>query len=424
MKRLFVLCLAQVILQAFGVGQNASNNLQMSPTKMSPGEAYRYSMQPFVDARQAPNDYTDADKWAWRLSIARAKEQCAGLAPFKEQTEELLALGKLCLLGQDFESARAALIAYLGLPKMASAEEAHVLLARAFLGLKWISSAESQMQSLMSVFPYDADIHLAIDQVIDAAEASNNPMDTAVMDRLNDQQLPFTLKALANGGSLKGADIAVDASTLARDALRCAGALRRIGKPKDAEAIVSQVKAALEAPPIATSASALVIQTALARYAMTGQASPWKTVHGTAILSNGTLVPSSAMFTGRKTVIVVFSLAAPASSDVINKIAAALQQNKQELAVKLIAATSYAANAGEDTQSRAVLETLKAFRPSIPARVPLLIAPENELKVFSIDAYPAAIVIGENGQVQFVDVISGTEGSIHRVLKSLLAPQR
>jgi hypothetical protein len=43
---------------------------------MSPSEAYLYAMQPFTNAHSAPDDLTDADKWALGIGIARAKEQC------------------------------------------------------------------------------------------------------------------------------------------------------------------------------------------------------------------------------------------------------------------------------------------------------------------------------------------------------------
>src|ERR1700723_1589837 len=43
---------------------------------LSPTEAYLYAMQPFTNARSAPDDLTDSDKWALGIGIARAKEQC------------------------------------------------------------------------------------------------------------------------------------------------------------------------------------------------------------------------------------------------------------------------------------------------------------------------------------------------------------
>ena len=45
-----------------------------------------------------------------------------------------------------------------------------VLLVRALLGLNDPGSAELVVRSLLRDFPYDAEIHFAIDQVIDASE--------------------------------------------------------------------------------------------------------------------------------------------------------------------------------------------------------------------------------------------------------------
>ena len=40
-------------------------------------------MQPFQDARSAPNDLTEADQWALGLGASRAHEQCEAIAPMK-----------------------------------------------------------------------------------------------------------------------------------------------------------------------------------------------------------------------------------------------------------------------------------------------------------------------------------------------------
>jgi hypothetical protein len=99
------------------------------------------------------------------------------------------------------------------LPEPKAPEVGRLLLARAFVGLGSIDSAESQMESLVSLFPYDASIHLGIDMVIDAAYASDATDDLAVVPRLDELQLPHIFDALAHGGSLTGNGDSVDAAT-------------------------------------------------------------------------------------------------------------------------------------------------------------------------------------------------------------------
>ncbi|MGC2619502.1 MAG: hypothetical protein WA414_10710, partial [Acidobacteriaceae bacterium] len=61
--------------------------LPNAPT-MSPGEAYLYAMQPFNQARSAPNDLSEADEWALGIGVARAKEQCEALGKVKFAGED------------------------------------------------------------------------------------------------------------------------------------------------------------------------------------------------------------------------------------------------------------------------------------------------------------------------------------------------
>jgi hypothetical protein len=261
--------------------------LQTAPDavpKLSAGEAFRYAMQPFVDARSAPNDLTDADQWALGLGVSRARQECQALTATKQEGEDLLAFGRLCAFGQVLEPARTALIDYLALPKMEDAKGAHLALARVFEGLGWTTSAESQVDSLTSLFPYDADIHWAVDQVIEAAEAPSNDnavLGPGVVDRLNNLQLPFLLKALAAGEPLKGKDSTVDPSVLVRDALRCAAAMRDAGKKKEAADVVEQIRTLASVPAIAQTASKPAIDSAFARYALFGQPVPFEALHGT-----------------------------------------------------------------------------------------------------------------------------------------------
>jgi hypothetical protein len=409
---------------------------------MSPSDAYLYAMQPFANARAAPDDLTDADKWALGIGIARAKQQCEALSKQTLQDEDLLAFGKLCIFGQDFDPARRSLINYLALPQAKSPELGRLLLTRAFLGLHSIASAESQLESLLSLYPYDASIHLGIDLVVDAAAASDAVDDLDVIPRLNEQQLPHILDALAHGGAVPDSNgDSVDAAILVRDALRCADALRRAYKPDDANKILAQVSTLASADPIAHSANYPAIENALIRYQWLLHPSPIRSLHGTELPVTGPpiqrvvplydpdpaahrIVRGSGDHTiihmlDDRTLVLVFSLAGPASSATIQQILARLAQEHITPGLKVIAVTSYAANVGDDTANFDVFTNIRAFRNGLPLTLPVYLIPDTELKPFAIDMWPAAILFDGKGRILWLNTLSGSTGGIRQMERDM-----
>src|ERR1700761_3108799 len=172
---------------------------------LSPSESYKAALAPLIQTRNQPDDLTDADKAALGIGIARAGRDCLSLSAsdsdFAANPKEVFALGQLCNFGQQFEPAREAFVKYLALPDPPEREQALALLIHALLGLKDAGSAEPQVDSLLRDYPYDALIHGAINQVIDAAEGSrvNN-----IALELCAKQREATLPLLAAGKTLEG----------------------------------------------------------------------------------------------------------------------------------------------------------------------------------------------------------------------------
>src|ERR1700677_4554580 len=83
---------------------------------LSPSEAYKAALAPFQAARAQPDDLTDADRFALQIGIARASHDCRALSADASSVggdeKELIALGELCLFGQEYAPARAALTKY------------------------------------------------------------------------------------------------------------------------------------------------------------------------------------------------------------------------------------------------------------------------------------------------------------------------
>lgn len=410
---------------------------------MSPAEAYLYAMQPFNNARSAPDDLTDADQWALGIGVARAKEQCELHKRDKFDGEDLLAMGKLCIFGHDYNWARQYLIAYIGLPQPQSPEVGRLLLARAFVGLQSISSAESQIESLLSLYPYDASIHLGIDMVVDTAAASDATDDLDVIGRLDEQQLPHTLDALAHGGIVPESNgDQVNLLLLVNDALRCADTLRRAFKQDQADAIVTKVKAAVAADAIVRSALYPAIQNALARYALPGQTSAVRSFHGDELPMTGPPVPRAVPLydtdpaahrivrringtttmvrtTDDRTLVIVFSLAGPASQSAIRQTLVRLAQDHLTPGLRVFAVTSYAANVGTDTPVPAVLQSLREFRSTLPPTLPVYLVPDSQLQPFAIDTWPAAILFDGKGKITWLNMLSGSPGSVAQMARQI-----
>ena len=408
---------------------------------MSPSDAWLYAMQPLNNARSAPDDLSDADRWALSIGVARAKQQCELRSKDPFEGEDLLAMGKLCIFGQDYEPARQFLVSYIGLPQPKSPEVGRLLLIRSFIGLGSIVTAANQTESVVSLYPYDASIDLAIDMVIDAAAGSDATSDLEGMPRLEALQLPHILDALTTyKGPMTSNGDTVDAVLLVRDALRSADQLRRNGKPDDAVKIFEQVKAAAAAPSIATSASDPAIENALTRYQLYHQASPIRTLHATVLTASGPLAkrtiplydtnPAARRIVKRsgrdmtirilddRTLVLVFSLAGPASASAIRDMLARLQHDQLKPG-NIVAVTSYAANTGDDAANPTVLAALRAFRAGLPPDLPVLLVPDSELKPFAIDAWPAAIFFDGKARILWMDILSGSTGSIHQAVREM-----
>ena len=410
---------------------------------LSPADAYIYALQPFTNAHNAPNDLTDADKWALGIAIARGKDQCENLRRQTLHSEDLLALGKLCILGQDFDPARGALIPYVILPDAKSPELGRLLLTKAFLGLQDFSSAESQMESLLTLFPYDASIHIGIDLVVDAASASDAVDDLAVIPRLNQQQLPHILDALVHAGTVPPSNgDTVDPALLVRDALRIADALRRDGQPDEADKILAQVAAAASADPLAHSAEAPAIQNALIRYQWFEHPTPIRTLIGNELppivgtpthrvplydpdpaaqqtvlrLQVGT---TTIRMKNDLTLVFVFSLASPACAVAIQQTLAGLAKDHAGSGMKIVAVTSFAANLGDDAPNQAALDAIRAFHAELPAALPVFLLPDSELKPFAIDMWPAAILFDGQGRILDLETLSGSPGSAGTLVRHI-----
>jgi hypothetical protein len=411
------------------------------PTPLSPSEAYKSSMAPFVAAKAQPNDLTDADQFALGIGKAQATRDClaisANTSPFAGNGKELLALGELCLFGDQYEPARATLVQYLALPDPPERKLALVLLIRALLGLKEPDGAEAQISSLLRDYPYDAQIHFAIDQVIDAMEAANspNPFQSVQVLQLCQQQNAVTLPLLTGGKALVGKEISASASTLFLDAVRCAGLARSLGRagftsanPPAANPMeirlaeelrrvsqqvdtLQQLSAIARQPDWAGTADLAPMQAALARQLMVRQHAPLSALHAH-VLGKTTILPSTIPLTRGKVVLLPFTLWSPNATDVARAVSS---QAPQQI---IYAITSWSANTGsDDAPSKIILAALRLWQETCPPKVKMLIVPDAELRAFQADSFPAGVVMVD-GIVRSNSLLS-SQGAVRMLVRAL-----
>ena len=389
---------------------------QESSTPLSPSEAYKAAMAPFNAAKAQPGDLTDADKLALGIGMADASRNCRVLSTdnyaYATDPKELLALSELCIFGQQYELARATLVRYLAAPEPPEKKLALVLVVRALLGLNEPNSAEAEVRSLLRDYPYDAQIHFAIDQVIDGLEGENPGFNQLAL-QLCATQNAVTLPLLTSGKGFEGKDINASPSVLFADAMRCAALAAEFEEPTTQD-ILSKLTAIVQQPSWAQTADLPPMQAALARQTAVGRRVPLGGLHGHSI-SNSTLLPRSISLVSGTILLVPFTLWAPSAQDVVLDLARFAPQQP------IYTITSWRANTGrEDVPSHEILVALNSWRQNLPRHVYMLIVPDAELRAFHADSFPSGIVIS-GGVVRWNGVLS-SRGAERMLLHTLKDP--
>jgi hypothetical protein len=391
---------------------------QTSSTKLSPSEAYKAAMAPFNAAKAQPGDLTDADKFALGIGMADALRNClalsADISAFAADPKELLALSELCIFGQQYEPARLTLEKYLELPAPTERKLALVLLVRALLGLNEPNAAEAEVRGLLHDYPYDAQIHFAVDQVIDGLEGESPGFNRLAL-QLCAMQNANTLPLLTSGKALEGKDINASPSVLFADAVRCAALTAELAKASTQDTL-SELSAIAQQPGWIPTADFAPMQAALARQTAVGGRVPLSGLHGH-LISNNTLLPRSVSLEGGTALLVPFTLWAPSARDVVLDLARFAPQQP------IYAVTSWKANTGrEDVPSGEILMALNSWRQNLPRHVYLLIVPDIELRAFYADSFPLGIVV-RGGVVRWNSVLS-SRGAERMLVHALNDPAR
>jgi hypothetical protein len=380
---------------------------------LSPSEAYKAALAPLQASRTQPDDLTDADRFALQIGIARGSRDCRALSSnassLDTDAKELIALGDLCLFGQEFGPARAALTKYLALPQPPERKRAMVLLVQALLGLNDPGSAELVVRSLLHDFPYDAEIHFAIDQVIDASEGLSDGLNKMAFN-LCATQNAVTLPLLTSGKALEGKEASASASVLFNDVVRCVSLAKGRDEPSGQEAM-RQLTAIAQMQSWQGTADYSPMQASLQRQQMVGTQVPLGSLHGFTVTS-GNLAPRLISLKRGTVILLPFVLWSPNASEETARVARLAPQQI------IYAITSWSANSGrDDVPSNEISTALREWQRNLPANVHMVVVPNAELSGFHVDSFPAGIVIRE-GTLLWNGVLS-SQGAERMLLSTL-----
>ena len=170
-----------------------------SPTQ-TPGEIYKEAMHPLEVVRGSLDNWSDAELGALTVGIHKAKDACDAVQPDDYSGGDLYDLARLCALGQDWNAANTAAIAYIASHLEAHRAQAYALSVNALVHINAIDLAVQTTREMMRL-PYDAEVAYAVRYMKDQLEQTSNPLAL----ELATEEHPAIVAALAQNVPLKAA---------------------------------------------------------------------------------------------------------------------------------------------------------------------------------------------------------------------------
>jgi hypothetical protein len=245
--------------------------------QLSPEAAYTKVLEPLTITRASVDNWSDSEMAALKVAMEQARLECAARSPQMLHGDDLVALARLCSLGQQWSSVTAAAKQYIE-----SADTPKPLLAQAYgleidaaLHIHDEAAALAASHAMLTAVPYDATVDEALNEALRYLQLAYMPDALA----LYAEREPLLLAALrapkAAPDAAKPTVQAVSVSSLYADGLAFAALEQFAGKPEEAAATVADLDAALAAAPAPSQPDdALPIADARRQYALLGQPLP------------------------------------------------------------------------------------------------------------------------------------------------------
>jgi hypothetical protein len=247
------------------------------PPQLSPEAAYAKVLQPVVITRASMANWSDSELAALKAAMEQARLECAARSPQTLGGGDLVALARLCVLGQQWSSAAAAAQQYID-----STDSSKPLLAQAYafeidadLQMRDQSAALAVSHAMLTAAPYDTTVDAALNEALHYLQLAYMP-DALALYAEREPLLLATLRASkVEPAPANSAGQPVSVSSLYADGLAFAALEQFAGKPAEAEATVADLDAALAAAPASLQPDdALPIADARRQYALLGHPLP------------------------------------------------------------------------------------------------------------------------------------------------------
>jgi hypothetical protein len=239
--------------------------------------AYTNLLQPPTITRASVDNWPVSELAAPKAAMEQARMECAARSLQTLRGDDLVALARLCSLGQQWSSVTAAARQYID-----SSDTPKLLLAQAYrleidaaLHIHDEAAALAASHAMLAAAPYDTTVDEALNEALRYLQLGFMPDALA----LYAEREPLLIAALraprAEPGAPKPSVQPVSLSALYTDGLAFAALEQFAGKPAEAVATVADLDAALAAAPAPLEPDdALPIADARRQYALLGQPLP------------------------------------------------------------------------------------------------------------------------------------------------------
>jgi hypothetical protein len=264
--------LAALLLAPLTFAQSAPQAPQLSPEA-----AYTQVLLPLTVTRASTDNWSDSELSALKVAMDQARLECAARSPQTFRGDDLVALARLCSLGQQWSSVTAAAKQYID-----STDTPKPLLAQAYgleidaaLHIRDEAAALAASHAMLAAVPYDTTADTALNEALRYLQLAYMPDALA----LYAEREPLLLAALRASkdepAPLNPAGQRVSISALYADGLAFAALEQFAGKPAEAAATVADLDAALASAPAPLQPDdALPIADARRQYALLGHPLP------------------------------------------------------------------------------------------------------------------------------------------------------
>lgn len=379
----------------------------------TPGEIYKAAMHPLDIVRSSLDNWSDAELGALTVGIRKAHDACEAMKPADFSGDDLYDLSRLCALGQDWNNANAAALAYIASKLEPHRAQAYALSVNALVHINAIDLAVGTTREMLGRVPYDAEVAYAMRYIKDYLEQASNPEAL----KLAAEEHPAIVAALAQNVPLKAAhgDALMSVGSLYESAMDLAFLDRYNGDDGAAQIAAADVEGALHATAALTAEDKQRIDAVNTRYGLLGARLPGVKV--LRALQSPTAKAQIDTHFASATVLVLFPDWCGGCRKMMKTLTQFASVNKE---TPIHAYGLVFADDSVIPVQAAHEANLKELRGTAT-----LVVPDTTAQTFGATDYPLGIVLDRTGRIRFIDSVPGDafngDGYIQKVIERMSA---